>query len=271
MRADIQRRQVIGSVSRVMRTAVCVLPLAGCFDWSSLKSQPGGEGVDAGAAGDAGTSSEVAMEGNIDPFVAAATELESDAQKPFLMAAKPFIQAMVSRDYPAAFGHLAPTARQKFSRNQFIPAEDEAESARNDAASIVNPTAEQFVQLMQEVESTYGLPAQLDPPMVETDPEVLSRRDPVLAAYEIGAMPDSIPVDQRKAAVQAWVYCRMSDEQVKQAALEEGIDEAEYRVNMTEAEEGGEGPYFKIKTVVIDEGAGPVIGYFEIAPPSILD
>jgi hypothetical protein len=265
-------------------TLASLLTLAGCFDWSSL-SKPKTDPATSGAAvsdaesvsiegvemqevdiGDA--ESDVERPANVDPF----SEVELEAgQEPFLNAARPFLQAMAKRDYAAAFRHLSPKAKQKFSRNQFIPVEDEQEYARNDAAPIVNPTVEQFVQLMQEVEGVYGLPIRLDPPMVETDPEILERRDAVLAAFELGAMPDSIPVEQRKAAVQAWVYCRMTDDQIKAAAAEAEIDEAEYRQLVAEAEAGGEGPYFKLKTVVIDEGAGPVIGYFEIAQRSILD
>jgi hypothetical protein len=188
-----------------------------------------------------------------------------------LDVAQPFIEAMATRDYAGAFEKLGPLARQKLSRNQFAPAEDEAEFAKVEAAAIENPTAEQFVELMQLAEAKYGAPARMDPPMVETDPEILSRKDPVLAAFELGNMPDSIPVAHRKAAVQAWVYCKLSDEQLKAAAQQEGIDEAEYRSMMDEAIAGGEGPYFKLKTVVIDDGSGPVVGYFELAPPSILD
>jgi hypothetical protein len=159
----------------------------------------------------------------------------------------------------------------KLSRNQFAPAEDEQEFAKLEAAATENPTAQQFVELMQVAEAQYGQPARMDPPSVETDPEILGRKDPLLAAYELGNMPDSIPVAQRKAAVQAWVYCRMSDHQIKEAAQAEGIDEAEYRKALSESEAGGEGPYFKLKTVVIDDGTGPSVGYFELAPPSILD
>lgn len=268
---DARRRLPVVQV-RIL--AACLLCVAGCFDWSTLaKPEPDGAAQTGGDAGlDVGedTGGGTAPLENVDPFAAAAAELEP-GQKPYLDAARPFIEAVVQRDYAAAFTHLGPTAKQRFSRNQFIPADDEQEYARQDAEPIVNPTAEQFVQLMQEVEATYGMPRRCDPPSVETDPEILSRQDPVLAAFEIGALPDSIPVEQRKAAVQTWVYFSLSDDQIKQAAQQEGIDEAEYRQMLAESESGGEGPYFKLKTVVIDAGAGPVVGYFEIAPPSILD
>jgi hypothetical protein len=259
-----RQRPFIATRSAVMAMATALF-LAGCFDYSSLRS-----GANPADPTDAEDAMDADPAENVDPFVAAAAELEPGEQ-PFLDAAQPFMQAIANRNYAKAFGHLSPTAKQRFSRNQFDPADDEQQYAKNDAEPIVNPTAEQFVQLMQEVEEQYGMPAHLEPPTVETDPEILERRDPLLAAFEIGAMPDSIPVAHRKAAVQGWIYCKMTDAQIKQAAEQEGIDEAEYRQLLAESESGGEGPYFKLKTVVIDEGAGPVVGYFEFAPPSMLD
>jgi hypothetical protein len=249
--------------------AVCIVTqagMSGCLDWSALSKPRSAEtAAEDGAAGGSD-----APEASVDPFTAAAAELEP-GEAPYLQAARPFIAAMAQRDYAAAFGHLSPTATQKFSRNQFLPAGDEQQYARYDAEPIVSPTVEQFVELMQEVEQHYGTPHRLDPPTVETDPEVLSRQDPLLAAFEIGALPDSIPVAHRKAAVQGWVYCRLSDEQIRKAAETEGLDAEEYRELVRSQEAGGEGVYFKLKTVVIDEGAGPVIGYFEIAQRSLLD
>lgn len=248
-----------------------LLAFSGCFDWSSLKPTAGERAGETKAelatddeseslAGDPATPS--------DAF--AASEVEP-SDRPYLDAARPFIEAIATRDYADAFENLGPQARIRLSRNQFVPVEDDQEFAKHEAAAIENPTAAQFVELMQLAESTYGAPARIDPPSVETDPEILSRKDPVLAAFEIGNMPDSIPVAHRKAAVQAWVYCKLTDEQMKAAAQEEGIDESEYRSMMEESLAGGEGPYFKLKTVVIDDGTGPVVGYFELAPPSILD
>lgn len=258
--SNSRRRRPVTACAAGMMLATAALFLAGCFDYSSFRS--------GATPGDAEEATEAAPAENVDPFTAAAADLEPGEQ-PFLDAAQPFLQAIANRNYTTAFGHLSPTATQQFSKNQFIPADDEQQYAKNDAEPIVNPTAEQFVQLMQVVEELYGMPAHLEPPTVETDPEILERRDPLLAAFEIGAMPDTIPVEHRKAAVQGWIDCKLTDAQIKQAAQQEGMDEAEYRKLL--AESGGDGPYFKLKTVVIDEGAGPVIGYFEIAPPSMLD
>jgi hypothetical protein len=84
-------------------------------------------------------------------------------------------------------------------------------------------------------------------------------------------MPDTIPVAHRKAAILTWIYCKLTDEQIKTAAQDEGMDEAAYRRMLDEAFAGGEGPAFKLKTVVIDDGTGPSVGYFEIAPRGLLD
>lgn len=236
--------------------SVAVLLSAGCFDWSSLKSPP----TDPGAAGASGATAPV------DPFAAAEAETDS-AGRPYLAVARPFITAIAERRYEEAFEKLAPSARAQLSRNQFVSPEDDRQRARYNAEPIPNPTAAQFAELMQQTEAAYGVPAQLGDVYVETDPEILSRRDAFGAALELGAMPDSIPVESRMAAVQAWVHCALSDEEVRQLADHEGISEEEVRRNLADYE----GPYFKIRTVIVEEGAGPVVGYFEMAPPSIWD
>lgn len=265
-------RRAITNSKRLAAAALAMATgISGCFDWSSLskpQADPAAVAADTAGAEVAAGEDVTRQPLNTDPF--ATVELEA-GQKPFLDAARPFILAMSQRDYAAAFTHLSPTAKHRFSRNQFIPTADEQQYAKHEAEPILNPTAEQFVQLMQEVEGLYGTPARLDPPTVDTDPDTLSRQDPVSAAYMIGAMPDTIPVEQRKAAVVTWIYCQPTDEQIKQRALDDGVDEAEYRQELADALAGGEGPYFKLKTLVIDAGAGPVVGYLEIAPPGLLD
>jgi len=265
------RPRTLVSACRPVVAAAALLALAGCFDWSTLKPSASEKPAEADAELDDEDMESLAGPATPAAAFAIAGEGVEPRHRKFLDAAQPFIEAVGTRDYAAAFEKLGPLARKKLSRNQFAPAEDEAEFAKVEAAAIENPTAGQFVELMQVAESRYGAPARMDPPMVETNPEILSRQDPVLAAFELGNMPDSIPVAHRKAAVQAWVYCKPTDAQLKAAAQEEGIDEAEYRRMMDEAIACGEGPYFKLKTVVIDDGTGPVVGYFELAPRSLLD
>lgn len=240
--------------------AVCAV-LAGCLDWSALKERASAS-ADSEAANAAATDDETSRRS--DPF--ADTDIKP-SQKPYSEAARPFIEAIVDREYAAAFEHLAPSAREELSRNQFALAENEREFAQNKADPVVNPTAEQFAELMQKTEARFGPPQVIDYITVETGADVLTRSDRVMAAFELGNMPDTIPVASRKAAVQAWVYVAFSDEEVRALAKADGITEDEVRNSRHDYE----GPYFKIRTVVVDEGNGPVVGYFEIAPPSIWD
>jgi hypothetical protein len=270
MVTENQRQRLLPSAYLPAISAAGLLALTGCFDWSSLKPTAGDKAAE--------TETELAADDELEALAGPATPADAFAlaeveprQQKYLDAARPFIEAIATRDYAAAFDKLGPQARQKLSRNQFAPVEDEQEFAKHEAAAIENPTAQQFVELIQIAEAQYGAPARMDPPSIETDPDVLSRKDLVGAAYELGNMPDTIPVAHRKAAVQAWVYCKLTDEQIKAAAQEEGIDEAEYRRMMEESLAGGEGPYFKLKTVVVDDGTGPVVGYFELAPRGLLD
>lgn len=266
---------------RLIQISAILVMFSGCFDWSSMKPAAEGQPTPESAGGVVSNSDAVE---SVDPDGAAigelavAADVESDdadrrtpAQQQYIDVASPFIKAVAERDYAAAFTRLGPLARSRLSRNQFVPVDDDQELARYESEAIDNPTADQFVAMMKLAEAFYGLPARMDPPQVETDPEILSRQDPVLAAFEIGNMPDSIPVAHRKAAVQSQVYCRLTAAQLKAGAEAEGVDEAEYRSMLDEALAEGEGPYFKLKTVVIDDGAGPVIGYFELAPRSIFD
>ena len=274
MRIEHRGGSFCRSISIATLGGIVVSPLSGCIDWSSL-SKP--KANPATAAADAESSYAVALTmaklsappTDADPF--AAVELEA-GQQPFLDTARPFITAIWKRDYTAAFGLLSPTAKQKFSRNQFIPTADEQQYAKHEAEPILNPTSDQFVQLMQEVEGIYGTPARLDPPTVDSDPDTLSRKDPVSAAYQIGAcqIPSPSAHAHRPQSRPGSIANRRTNRSSRPPRTK-GSTRRSSASRCPDGISGGEGPYFKLKTVVIDAGAGPVIGYFEIAPRGLLD
>ena len=233
---------------------------AGCLDWSALTNRA----TDSAESAAGVSPADAETDRNADPFADADI---TPQQRPFAEAARPFIEAVVNREYAIAFDHLVPSAHEKLSRNQFALAENESEYAQNESDPVLNPTVEQFVELMQATEARFGPPEVIDYVTAETGSDVLSRSDPLMAAFELGNMPDTIPLASRRAAVQAWVDVAFSDEEVRALATADGISEQEVR----NSRDDYEGPYFKIRTVVVDEGAGPVVGYFEIAPPSIWD
>jgi hypothetical protein len=78
-------------------------------------------------------------------------------------------------------------------------------------------TAEQFAYLMQYVEAAHGAPRA--PKMLHvfsTDPDVLNRRSKeqfgaMDSMFAIGAMPDWIPADIRRATLRGEIHTELSE------------------------------------------------------------
>jgi hypothetical protein len=95
------------------------------------------------------------------------------------------------------------------SLDQFTPAQQDSDSQQNQSYAFDNVIAEQFAYLMQYVEAAHGAPR--TPKMLHvfsTDPDVLNRRSKeqfgaMDSMFAIGAMPDWIPADIRRAACAA--------------------------------------------------------------------
>ena len=93
------------------------------------------------------------------------------------------------------------------SLDQFTPAQQDSDSQQNQSYAFDNVTAEQFAYLMQYVEAAHGAPRA--PKMLHvfsTDPDVLNRRSKeqfgaMDSMFAIGAMPDWIPADIRRASL----------------------------------------------------------------------
>ncbi len=134
-------------------------------------------------------------------------------------------------------------------------------------------TAEQFAYLMQYVEAAHGAPRA--PKMLHvfsTDPDVLNRRSKeqfgaMDSMFAIGAMPDWIPADIRRASLRGQIHTELSPQELEKVAATEGITVEELK----KSEDFD--PYFNLKIVLVDEGGQLKIGvaYFEFLPPSMLD
>src|SRR5438093_3662520 len=119
--------------------------------------------------------------------------LDKDAkpdERKYLVAAKPFFIAIANQQYADAYALLSSYAKARMSLNQFTPAEERAEFARNESNPLTNVTAEQFADLMKYVEAAHGTPRA--PKMLHvfsTDADVLNRR----SAEQFGAVDSCSP------------------------------------------------------------------------------
>jgi hypothetical protein len=192
-------------------------------------------------------------------------------ERKFLLAAKPFFTAVANRKYTDAYTLLSRYAIARMSLDQFKPSEQGSDSQQNHAYLFDNVTAEQFAYLMQYVEATHGAPRA--PKMLHvysTDPDVLNRRSKeqfggVDSMFAIGAMPEWIPADIRKASLRGQIQTELSPQALQDVAQREGISVEDLQKS------GDLDPYFNVKVVLVDEGGQLKIGYFEFLPPSIWD
>ena len=200
--------------------------------------------------------------------------LDKDAtpdERKYLLAAKPFFIAVASRQYADAYALLSSHARARMSLEQFRPAQQDSESQQNQSYAFDNVTAEQFAYLMQYVEAAHGAPRA--PKMLHvfsTDPDVLNRRSKeqfgaMDSMFAIGAMPEWIPADIRRASLRGQIHTELSQQELEKVAATEGITVEELK----KSEDFD--PYFNLKIVLVDEDGQLKIAYFEFLPPSIMD
>ena len=200
--------------------------------------------------------------------------LDKDAkpdERKYLLAAKPFFVAIANRKYADAYALLSSYARARMSFNQFTPAEEQATFQQYESNPYMNVTAKQFAYLMQYVEAARGAPRA--PKMLSvfsTDPDVLNRRSreqfgAMDSMFAIGAMPDWIPADIRRASLRGQIHTELSPQELQRAAQQEGIS-----VEELQKDENFD-PYLNLKVVLVEEGGQLKVGYFEFLPPSMLD
>jgi hypothetical protein len=200
--------------------------------------------------------------------------LDKDAkpdERKYLLAAKPFFTAVASRKYADAYGLLSSHARTRMSLEQFTPARQNSDSQQNQSYVFDNVTAEQFAYLMQYVEATHGAPrARKMLHVFSTDPDVLNRRSTeqfgaMDCMFAIGAMPQWIPADIRRASLRGHIHTELSPQELEKVAATEGITVEELKKS------DDFDPYFNFKIVLVDEGGQLKVGYFEFLPPSMMD
>ena len=192
-------------------------------------------------------------------------------ERKYILAAKPFFIAVAKRKYADAYALLSSHARARMSLDQFKPAEQNSDSQQNESYAFDNVTGEQFAYLMQYVEAAHGAPRA--PKMLHvfsTDPDVLNRRSKeqfgaMDSMFAIGAMPDWIPADIRRASLRGQIHTELSAEELEKVAATEGISVEELKKS------ADFDPYFNLKVVLVEEGGQLKIGYFEFLPPSIWD
>ncbi len=200
--------------------------------------------------------------------------LDKDAkpdERKYLLAAKPFFVAVASRRYADAYTLLSSHARARMSLEQFKPAEQDSDSQQNQSYAFDNVTAEQFAYLMQYVEAAHGAPRA--PKMLHvfsTDPDVLNRRSKeefgaMDSMFAIGAMPEWIPADIRRASLRGQIHTELSPQELQNVAQREGITVEDLK----KSEDFD--PYFNLKIVLVEEGGQLRIAYFEFLPASMLD
>jgi len=197
-------------------------------------------------------------------------DVKPDERK-YLQAAKPFFIAVASRKYADAYALLSSHARARMSLEQFTPAQQDSDSQQNQSYAFDNVTAEQFAYLMQYVEAAHGAPRA--PKMLHvfsTDTDVLNGRSKeqfgaMDSMFAIGAMPDWIPADIRRASLRGQIHTELSPQELEKVAATEGITVEELK----KSEDFD--PYFNLKIVLVEEGGQIKIAYFEFLPPSMLD
>jgi len=200
--------------------------------------------------------------------------LDKDAkpdERKYLLAAKPFFIAVANRKYADAYALLSSHARARMSFNQFTPAEEQATFQQYESNPYANVTAEQFAYLMQYVEAARGAPRA--PKMLSvfsTDLDVLNRRSreqfgAMDSMFAIGAMPDWIPADIRRASLRGQIQTELSPQELEKVAQTQGISVEE----MKKSEDFD--PYFNLKVVLVEEDGQLRVGYFEFLSPSMMD
>jgi hypothetical protein len=195
-------------------------------------------------------------------------ETISPEQRRYVQAAEPFVQAIAHQKYEEAYGLLSSHARSRMTLNQFVTPPNALVFQRNEQSPFTNVAPADFAELMKKVEDLYGLPQAVESISVfSTDPDVLGRRSPeesgiMESASAVGAMPDSIPSDVRRASVHVQITTQLTPDQLGQAATAMNMAPEELQENPSFK------PSFNVKLVLVEEDGQLKVGYFEFLPAS---
>src|SRR5205823_12044869 len=139
----------------------------------------------------------------------------------------------------------------RMSLDQFKPAQQDSDIQQTESYAFDNVTAEQFAYLMQYVEAAHGAPRA--PKMLNvfsTNPDVLNRRSKeqfgaMDSMFAIGAMPDWIPADIRRASLRGQIHTKLSPQELQNVAQREGISVEQLK------KDPDFDPYFNLKVVLV--------------------
>lgn len=194
-------------------------------------------------------------------------EVVSPEDQKYMDAAKPFVDAVVAKNYAAAYEKLSSHARARMSLNQFAPAANDGERAKREAEPLKDVTSAQFAEKFALTIEALGEPSRVDDIAVnEKDPAVLSGKgDRINVGYALGDTPDALPADIRRAAMLATVGTKLNPEQLKKLAAEYGSTPEEVQQDYD-----GETELMLI-LILVEEGGELKVGYFQFRAPSLLD
>lgn len=244
---------VPGTMSRVVAwmAAVTILCLGGCSKTEEPSGRPGSSGRASSSFLDLGTA-------------------DTPQDRRYLEAGEPFMVALAAQDYAGAYALLSHCAIERMSLNQFVVTADAARFSANEANPLLNVTEEQFAGLMGQIAEQYGAPERpLDLGIFSTDPDVLAKRvkgmGVIESAFAVGAMPDSVPPDIRRASLRGKIGTKPTEAQIAEWADKLGVMPAEL------VEDPDWIPFFGVKIVLVEEGDALKAGYFEFLPPGLMD
>ena len=187
----------------------------------------------------------------------------SAEDKKMMAAAKPFLQAIAGNKFETAYEHLSTHAKKRMFDYQFSIGDDE--NPRRKPTEFKDVSAEKFAELLQQFAKPFGRPARIQHYYVSTrDPNELSgvaksNLEKFDQMINIGNMPADIPASIRKAALRAQIGTEV--EKKKRKRKQEDDEETD----------DGEGPYFNLKFVLVEEEGKLKVGYFEFFGPTMLD
>jgi len=186
-------------------------------------------------------------------------------EKAAIDAGKPFLEAILRADYSAAYDQLSSHAKASMSLSQFVP--PSGDSGAKEPAPLSNVTVQDFQSFMEKAIAFHGKPAKvISSSVMGLGPEALSGKGAAIErAFTIGLMPDTIPVEIRKASIRSQIGVTLSDEELKKTAQQEGISVEELQKDESFS------PYCNLKVVLVEEDGKLKVGYFEFTPPSMMD
>ena len=194
-------------------------------------------------------------------------EVDSRAEQAFLEAGKPFVEAIIQRDYGAAYEALSRHARARMSRNQFEQPEDDAVASRREESPLVDVSRAQFISLVERCLQTHGKPKRIQSYWVQsTESETLrGEGHPLDVMFTIGGMPQTIPGSIRRASLRVAITTDFRPGTIEDLARE-------YEITPEEVlEDEAFAPYFSLKLVLVEDERELKVGYFEFLPPSMFD